>query len=111
MYAIRSYYELNCVGGFAQVYIAEEISGNRFKIAGGQQGMKVSWQVTGIRQDPYANAHRIPVEEEKLTQERGYYLHPEVYGQPEERSVEWARDPEGMRKMKERRERLVQPKK
>jgi hypothetical protein len=27
--------------------------------------MKVSWQVTGIRQDAFANEHRIPVEEDK----------------------------------------------
>ena len=27
--------------------------------------MKVSWQVTGIRKDRYANAHRIPVEIDK----------------------------------------------
>jgi len=47
--------------------------------------------VTGIRQDAYANKHRIPVEEEKLERERGYYLRPEVFNQPEEKSVEWAR--------------------
>jgi hypothetical protein len=27
--------------------------------------MKVSWQVTGIRRDPWANANRIQVEEDK----------------------------------------------
>jgi hypothetical protein len=42
--------------------------------------VKVSWQVTGIRQDAFANAHRIPVEEEKLGTERGHYLHPELFG-------------------------------
>nr|HID13009.1 hypothetical protein [Anaerolineae bacterium] len=67
-------YQLTCIGGFAPVYIAEEISGNRFKIAGGKPGMKVSWQVTGIRYDPYAEAHRIPVEENKPPEERGTYL-------------------------------------
>ena len=36
--------------------------------------------VTGIRQDAWANAHRIPTEEEKPAQERGTYLHPELYG-------------------------------
>ncbi len=41
---------------------------------------KVSWMVTGIRQDAWANAHRIPTEEEKPAQERGKYLHPELYG-------------------------------
>ena len=41
--------------------------------------MKVSWQVTGIRKDPWANAHRIQVEEDKPDKERGYYLHPDLY--------------------------------
>ena len=49
--------------------------------------MKVSWQVTGIRRDPWANAHRIQVEEDKPAKERGYYLHPDLYGQPEENEI------------------------
>src|ERR671936_1262107 len=60
---------------------------SRFKIAGGASGMKVSWQVTGIRKDPWANANRIEVEEDKPDEERGYYLHPDVYGQPEEKGI------------------------
>jgi hypothetical protein len=46
-------YQLTCIGGSALVYISEEIKNNRFAIAGGKQGLKVSWQVTGIRKDPY----------------------------------------------------------
>ena len=42
--------------------------------------MKVSWQVTGIRQDALANANRIPVVEDKDAHERGRLLHPEAYG-------------------------------
>ena len=49
--------------------------------------MKVSWHVTGIRKDPWANAHRISVEEDKPAKERGYYTYPELYGQPEERGI------------------------
>jgi hypothetical protein len=41
--------------------------------------MKVSWQVTGIRKDPWANAHRISVEEDKPDKERGYYTYPELF--------------------------------
>jgi hypothetical protein len=33
----------------------------------------VSWQVTGVRQDAYAKAHRIQVEEEKPPREQGRY--------------------------------------
>jgi hypothetical protein len=95
-------YQLTCIGGFAPVYIAEEISNNQFKIAGGKSGMKISWQVTGIRQDAWANAHRIQVEVEKPERERGYYIHPELYGAPEEKGIAWARHPDLMKRMKER---------
>ena len=71
---------------------------SRFKVAGGTSGMKVSWQVTGIRKDPYANAHRIPVEEDKPDKERGYYIYPELYGQPEERGISRLLVPEIERK-------------
>ncbi|HZS44870.1 MAG TPA: hypothetical protein VFC63_07180, partial [Blastocatellia bacterium] len=67
------------IGGFAQVYIASEIKNNKFKIAGGRPGLKISWQITGIRHDAYANAHRIPVEEDKPADEQGTYLHPELF--------------------------------
>ena len=80
-------YQLTCIGGFAPVYISQEVSNNQFSIAGGKAGMRVSWQVTGIRSDPWANAHRIPVEQEKTVQERGYYLHPELYNAPPDRNV------------------------
>ena len=81
-------YQLTAIGASApNLYIAEKISDNRFKIAGGKPGMEVSWQVTGIRHDPYAVAHRIIVEEEKPTEARGYYLHPDAYGLPEEKSI------------------------
>jgi hypothetical protein len=73
-------YQLTCIGGFAPVYIAEEISENYFKIAGGQPDMKVSWQITGVRQDAYAEANRIPIEEYKPEGERGTYLHPDAFG-------------------------------
>ena len=62
--------------------------------------MKVSWQVTGIRQDAYAAKNRIKVEEEKTELERGFYLHPQSFNQPEERHVEWARRPELMKRIK-----------
>ncbi len=87
-------YQLTAIGAPGpNLYIAAEISGNRFKIAGGAAGAKVSWQVTGTRQDAWANAHRIPVEELKPAQERGSYLAPELFGQPQEKSVRLARHP------------------
>jgi hypothetical protein len=77
-------YQLTPIGAPGpNLYIAQEIQNNRFQIAGGTPGMKVSWQVTGIRHDPWAEAHPIPVEEEKPPEERGTYLHPVEYGKPE----------------------------
>lgn len=80
-------YQLTCIGGFAPAYISEEIYDNRFKIAGGGPGMRVSWQVTGIRKDAFAEANPIQVETEKLAKERGKYLHPEAFGFGEEHGI------------------------
>jgi hypothetical protein len=71
-------YQLTVVGQFAQAIIARKIASNRFVIRTNKPNVEVSWQVTGIRHDPYANAHRIPVEEEKPPHEQGHYLHPEL---------------------------------
>jgi len=80
-------YQLTAVGAPApNLHIAREIQGNCFQIAGGKPGTKVSWQVTGIRHDPYAEAHRVRVEEEKPLAERGTYLHPDVYRQTSTRA-------------------------
>jgi hypothetical protein len=64
-------YQLTTIGAHAPVYVKKELKNRRFTIAGGHRGLKVSWQVTGVRQDDYANAHRIPIEEEKTAAERG----------------------------------------
>jgi len=95
-------YQLTAVGGPApSLHIAGKIAQNQFKIAGGTAGLEVSWQVTGIRKDAWANAHRIPVESEKPAKERGYYLHPDLYGASEEKGMGWAHHPELMQKMEE----------
>ncbi|MBI3950924.1 MAG: hypothetical protein HY314_10780 [Acidobacteria bacterium] len=81
-------YQLTAVGAPGpNLYVAEEIKNNRFKIAGGTPGMKVSWQVTGIRQDAWAKAHPVVVEEDKSDAERGHYLNPELFGQPADSSL------------------------
>ena len=68
-------YQLTPIGAAADVYIAQKIENGKFKIAGGNAGQEVSWQVTGIRQDAYANEHRIPIVEIKPANERGTLLH------------------------------------
>ena len=81
-------YQLTAIGAPGpKLYIAEEMHDNTFRIAGGKKGMRVSWMVTGIRQDAWANAHRIPTEEAKPAAEQGRYLHPELYGAGPDKSV------------------------
>ncbi|HUH62377.1 MAG TPA: hypothetical protein VLZ50_05235 [Terracidiphilus sp.] len=80
-------YQLTVMGQFAQAIVDKEIAGNRFVIRTSKPNVRVSWQVTGIRQDPWANAHRIPNEETKSAKDRGYYLHPELYGAGPDKSI------------------------
>ena len=67
-------YQLTPIGEYAPVFIRSKVKAGRFSIAGGVAGQEVSWQVTGIRQDAWAEAHRIPVEEAKTGAVKGRYL-------------------------------------
>lgn len=87
-------YQLTVIGQFAQAIIDTEIAQNRFTIRTDHPDVKVSWQVTGIRHDPWAEKHRIIVEQEKPTEEQGFYLAPDAYDQPRERDAFWAQHPE-----------------
>lgn len=81
-------YQLTAIGAPGpNLYVAQEVSGNTFRVAGGEPGMKVSWQITGIRQDAYANANRIKVEEYKTINDIGKYLHPEAFGMPRSQGI------------------------
>lgn len=60
-------YQLTCMGDYAPVYVSHEMQGNGFRISGGKPGLEVSWMVTGIRHDRYADEHRMPTEEAKHT--------------------------------------------
>jgi len=81
-------YQLTAIGAPGpNLYIAKEMANNQFQIAGGVPNMKVSWQITGIRHDPYAQVHRIPVEEDKPIGEKGTYLAPLEYGQSAARGL------------------------
>lgn len=87
-------YQLTVIGQFAQAIVAEKISNNQFKIKTDKPNVEVSWQVTGIRQDAFANTNRIPTEVEKPKSEVGTYLHPEAYGKPTSKSVTFAMEEE-----------------
>jgi hypothetical protein len=85
----RDYRYQLTIGQHADAWIASKIGDNHFSIKTDKPNVEVSWQVTGIRQDPYPNAHRIPVKEDKPADERGKYLHPTEWGQPESTGVEY----------------------
>jgi hypothetical protein len=68
-------YQLTNIGAFARTYIAEKVTDNRFKIAGGIPGMEVSWQVTGVRHDSYAEDHPMIVEGLKAPADSGKYYY------------------------------------
>ena len=97
-------YQLTAIGQFAQAIVSSEIADNRFSIRTDKPGVKVSWQVTGVRQDAYAKAHPLQVEADKPVRERGYYIDPALYGAPAGKQVAWARNPELMKRIKARRE-------
>jgi hypothetical protein len=81
-------YQLTAIGAPGpHLYVASEVDNNQFKIAGGTSGLKVSWQVTGIRKDAYAEKNRIPVEEDKVGDELGKFLHPEAFGKLREEGI------------------------
>jgi hypothetical protein len=72
-------YQLTVIGQFAQAIVSKKVVDGRFSIRTDKANVEVSWQVTGIRQDAFANANRIAVEVEKPVGERGSYLHPELF--------------------------------
>ena len=79
---------VDLIGGAApELHVAEEISDNRFRMAGGKAEMKVCWQISGIRRDLGAEANPMVVEEDKPEEERGRYIRPELYGAPEEQRI------------------------
>ena len=97
-------YQLTVIGQFSQAIVAREIENHQFEIKTSGPNVKVSWQITGVRQDAFAKAHPLVVEEEKDARLKGFYLHPDLYGAPEEKQIEWARHPDMMKRMKEQRE-------
>jgi hypothetical protein len=75
-------YQLTVIGTFAQAIVKEKVANNKFVIQTNEPNVEVSWQVTGIRADKWANENRVVPELEKT--EKGTYIHPELYGQTKE---------------------------
>lgn len=85
-------YQLTVIGTFAQAIVKDEMNGNTFRIQTSVPNVKVSWQVTGVRQDAYANAHRVEVEVAKQGDEKGLYIHPVENGEPVTSGIDYQRN-------------------
>jgi len=96
-------YQLTVIGQFAQAIIGRKIANHQFTIRTSVPNVEVSWQVTGVRQDRFAKTHPLVVEEEKEAGLRGFYIHPDLYGAPAEKQIEWARHPQMMKRSAELR--------
>lgn len=72
-------YQLTVIGEFTQAIIYQKVKDNSFVIKTQTPNVEVSWQVTGIRKDAYAEKNRIPNTVEKPESEKGRHLYPESY--------------------------------
>ena len=60
-------YQLTTIGRDAHAWISQKVADKQFKISTNASHVEVSWQITAVRQDAYAKAHPLVVEEEKPT--------------------------------------------
>lgn len=87
-------YQLTALGAaMPDLHISSEIKDCAFKISGGKASKKVSWQITGIRADKWAKANHPGVEIEKSKEEKGHFMHPELFGHDESKSINSIRSP------------------
>ena len=89
-------YQLTAVGRAhweAKAAVWNEMRHNRFTIRTDQPKVKVSWLVTGIRQDRYANANPTQVIVPKPKAEQGKYVHPELFGKPKSDAIGYRKPP------------------
>jgi len=82
---------------FVIAKVVRKMQDNQFTIRTSAPNIEVSWMVTGIRHDPYAEANRIPVEADKTGDEVGTYLNPEVWGKPIDLRIDRVREAEAQR--------------
>ncbi len=79
--------ESNDMDVFLWAKVIKKISGNQFTIRSSRGNLEVSWQITGIRKDAWAEKNRIPNSVDKVGNEKGKYLHPEAFDKPTSQSI------------------------
>jgi hypothetical protein len=96
-------YQLTSLSGLQQVAVEKEMHDNRFTIQSQKPHSKVSWQVTAVRHDRYANAHPVQVIAPKAKKDQGKYLHPELYGKPRTAGIGYQKPPRTPRRLPAKR--------
>ena len=83
-------YQLTVMGTFAQAIISKEVSDNKFEISTNQPNVKVSWEVKGVRNDAHMRKFPFVAVEEKSAAQKGHYIDPAAYNQPENKRVAYS---------------------
>ncbi len=85
-------YQLTAIGApMPNLHVAAPISDGKFQVTGGAPGKQVSWEVTARRNDPWVRDKGYQAERAKPEHERGTYIYPQGYGQPEEMQRDYKR--------------------
>jgi hypothetical protein len=95
-------FQLTPIGQLALATVTCGIRQGSFTIRTDKPHVTVCWQVTGVRQDQWAQAHPVQVEEDKAEQDHGWFLHPELHGQPPARNLRGPREQAAMSMGEER---------
>lgn len=74
---------------FVLAKISKAIRDNRFQIRTSAPHTEVSWRVDAVRNDRWVQKYGAPVQPEKEGRERGKYQHPDLFGQPPEKGMNY----------------------
>jgi hypothetical protein len=85
-------YQLTVIGDFAQAIVSQEISNGHFTIRTSKPNLKVSWLVTGLRNDAYAQQLNFTAEVAKTGEQLGKFINPQAYGAPESAGIGYQGD-------------------
>jgi hypothetical protein len=78
-------YQLTAIGApMPDLHVGAPIRDTKFLVSGGAPGKQVCWEVTALRNDPYVRSKGYQAESLKPEYERGTYIYPQGYGQPNE---------------------------
>jgi hypothetical protein len=87
-------YQLTIVGSRGwNARVVKPMANNRFTIQSDRSHVQVSWEVSAVRHDRYAEAHSTRVIVSKPKADQGKYVHPELYGKPRSAAIGYRQPP------------------